>query len=128
MRYLFSFMHAGCAAAARSGDGSGTHTSSTRKDGGHASTSQSSPDALPKEGGSGGVFGGMQGLPGDLLAGRKTAVFWDIENVRPWAPDIGIPILVHRIKVCYRAPGSKGLQVWAFVMTLCYCCITTVRA
>ena len=98
MRHHYSGMHAGCSAAARSGDNSTRTHSTISRDLGHASSS--SPDPPPSErGDEGGVFGGLQGLPRDLLEGRKTAVYWDIENVRPWTPDIGIPILVHRIKV-----------------------------
>ena len=98
MRHHHFRMHAGCSAAARSGGYSTRTSSTTSRALGHAISS--SPDPPPSErGGEGGVFGGLQGLPRDLLDGRKTAVFWDIENVRPWTPDIGIPVLVHRIKV-----------------------------
>ena len=108
-------MHAGCSAAVR-GVGDSTRTSSIScRDLGHASSS--SPDPPPSErGGEGGVFGGLQGLPRDLLEGRKTAVFWDIENVRPWTPDIGIPILVHRIKVWWPYTCVwEGIKVWGIV-------------
>ena len=63
-----------------------------------------------------GALKGLEGLPSGLLAGRKTAVLWDVENVKPWAPILSIPIQVHRIKVRYRGGGyfkqNSARQPW----------------
>jgi hypothetical protein len=45
------------------------------------------------------IHRGLEDLPAGLLSGRKTAVLWDVENVKPWAPLLSIPLQVRRIEV-----------------------------
>lgn len=51
------------------------------------------------------------------IQGRRAVIFWDVENVRPFAPTVTLPIQVYRLKVSPPCGAYFG-HAWHFMSTV----------